>query len=40
MLKVFTSSERLVNQLKINEIGVVGKLVTKIEMDAPRTGKL
>ena len=36
-LRVFTSSERLANQLKINEIG---KLVTKIEMDTPKFGKL
>ena len=27
-LRVFTSSERLANHLKINEIGEVGKLVT------------
>ena len=29
-LRVFTSSERLANHLNINEIGAVGKLVTKI----------
>ena len=39
-LRVFTSTERLANQLKINEIGEVGKLVKKTEMDAPRIGKL
>ena len=39
-LRVFTSSERLANHLKINEIGEVGKLVTKIEMDAPEIGTL
>ena len=36
-LRVFTSSERLGNQLKTNEIGEVGKLVTKIEMDGGNT---
>ena len=39
-LRVFTSSERLAIHLKINEIGEVGKLVTMMEMDAPRIGKL
>ena len=39
-LRVFTSSERLASQLKINEIGEVGKPVTKIEMNAPKIGKL
>ena len=39
-LRVLTTSERLANQLKINEIGEVGKLVTKIELDAPKSGKL
>ena len=39
-LTVFTSSERLANQLKINEIGDVGKLVKKIKMGAPKIGKL
>ena len=39
-LRVFTSRERLANQLKINEIGEVGKLVTQVEMDAPKIGKL
>ena len=38
-LRVFTSSERLANHLKISEIGEVGKLVTKIETDAPKIGK-
>ena len=28
-MRVFTSSERLANQLKINEIGEVGKLMKK-----------
>ena len=37
---MFTCSERLANQFKINEIGEVGKLVTKIEMHAPKIGKL
>ena len=37
-LRVFTSSERLANHLKINEIGEVGSLVTKIEMDASKIG--
>ena len=48
VMRVFTSSERLANQLKKNEmddpkvekIGEVGNLVKKIEMGAPRTGKL
>ena len=31
---------RLANHLKIHEIGIVGNLVTKIEMDAPNIGKL
>ena len=31
-LRVLTSSERLANQLKINEIGEVGKLVKKTEI--------
>ena len=31
-LTVLTSTERLANQLKIDEIGEVGKLVKKIEM--------
>ena len=35
-LRVFTSSERLANQLKINEIREVGKWVKKIEMGAPK----
>ena len=38
-LRVFTSSERLANQTRINEIGEVGKLVKRTEMDAPRIGK-
>ena len=29
-MRVFTSTERLANHLKINEIGEVGKLVTKL----------
>ena len=37
---MFTSNERLANYLKINEIGEVGKLVTKIEMDDPKIGKV
>ena len=39
-LRVFISSERLANQLKINEIGEVGKLVKKTEMYPPKIGKL
>ena len=39
-LRVLTSSERLANQLRINEIGEVGKLVTKIEMNAPKNLKI
>ena len=39
-LRVFTGSERLANQLNINEIGEVGKLVKKIEMGAAKIGKL
>ena len=39
-LRVFTSSERLANYLKINEIGEVEKLAMKIEMDDPEIGKL
>ena len=37
---LFTSSAQLANHFSINEIGEVGKLVTKIEMDAPEIGKL
>ena len=37
--RVFTSSERLANHLKIKEIGEVGKLVTKTETHAPKLGK-
>ena len=36
--KVLTSSERLANQLKINEIGEVAKLVKKEEMSDPKVG--
>ena len=39
-LRVFTSSERLANHLKINEIRQVGKLFNKIEMGAPKIEKL
>ena len=39
-IRVFTSSERLANQLKINEIREVGELVTKTETNAPKKGKL
>ena len=39
-LRVFTSSERLANQMKINENGEVGKLVKKIGMGGPQAGKL
>ena len=39
-LKVFISSDRLANHLKINEIGEVGKLVTKIELGATNMGKM
>ena len=38
-LRVCTSSERLANQLKINEMRGVGKLVTTTEMNAPTIGK-
>ena len=37
---VFTSSERLTGQLKINEIREVGELVTETETNAPNIGKL
>ena len=30
-LRVFTSSERLANQLKTNEVGEVGNLMKKLE---------
>ena len=40
MIRVFTSSERLANQLKINEIREVGELVPKTEMNAPKIEKL
>ena len=36
--RMFTSSERLANHLKITEIGEAGKLVTKNEMGDPQTG--
>ena len=39
-LRVFTSSERLPNQMLISEIEEVGKLVKRTDMDATRTGKL
>ena len=39
-LGVFSSSERLANQLKINEIVEVGKLVEKNGMGAPKAGTL
>ena len=39
-IRVFTSSERLANQMKINEIREVGELVTKAEMNAPKVGEL
>ena len=39
-LRVFTSSERLANQLKINDIGEVGKPVTKIEMECSENRKI
>ena len=35
-LGVFTSKEQLANQMKINKIGEVVKLVKKIEMEAPK----
>ena len=38
--RVFTSSQRLANQLKINEIREGREQVTRIEMGAPRIGKL
>ena len=40
MLRVFTSGERLANQLKINEMGEVGKLVKRIEMGGPKARTL
>ena len=39
-VRVFTSSERLANQLKINEITEVGEQVMKTETNAPKIGKL
>ena len=39
-LRVFASVDRLANQTKIKDIGEVGKLVQKIEMGDPKTGKL
>ena len=39
-IRVFTSSERVANQLKINETGEFGQLVTKAETNAPKIGKL
>ena len=39
-LREFTGSERLANHVKINEIGEVGKLTKRTEMDAPKIGKL
>ena len=39
-LRVFTSSERLANELKTNEIGEVGKLVKRIEMGHLKAGQL
>ena len=38
-IRVCTSTERLANQLKINEITEVGELVTKFETNAPKIGK-
>ena len=40
VLRVFTSSERLPNQLKFNEIGEVGKLVKKIHTNDPKVGEV
>ena len=37
-IRVFTSSERLANQLKIGQIREVGDSVTKIETNAPKRG--
>ena len=37
---MFTSSERLANHLKINEIGEARKLVRKHEMGDTESGKL
>ena len=37
---MFTSSERLANQMKINEMGEVEKLVNRIEMGDPQVGKV
>ena len=41
-LRVFTSSERLANQMKISEIGEarIGKLVKKSEMGDPKAGRM
>ena len=38
--RVFTCSERLANQLKINEIGQVGKLVKQSEMGDSKGGNM
>ena len=38
--RVFTSSERLASQLKEGEVGEVGRLVKKIEMDDMKTGRV
>ena len=40
VLRMFTNSERLANQMKIKEIGKVEQLVQKIEMGDPKAGKL
>ena len=39
-LRVFLSSARLGNQMKINELEEVEKLVKRTEMDAPKIGKV
>ena len=39
-MRVFSSSERLASQLKINETREFGELVTKTETNAPNIGKL
>ena len=39
-IRVFTSSERLANHLKINEIGEVGKLLKRIETGGPQARKI
>ena len=39
-MRVFISSERLANHLKINEIGGVGHLMKKIKIVGPTVGNV